>query len=211
MRPRFYELLFLTLLGVTVLSSILWPQRSLVADVLLPLYRAELRLLLPDGHRLESLQLESRSGEPMLVMRVTLTRPTLVAGNLVLQSGQQLTSQTLLAHAFSGIVLFLATVLSGSVLLRANPRWILGMTAPAILLLVVIDIPGVLYGALLGLENAGQIEDFPRLPWQTLWTDFLTGGGRYFLSLICGALVITIAIFRHHPLTALRSGGSGKP
>lgn len=193
--PRcFLKLSVLFLLAASVLAALCWYVQYNLASRLLPLYQVELQYLLPPGHTLEDLLIETKGSEPKMVMEVILARSRPVFRGQVLYAGGKITSQTLLAHVFTGLVIFLSVCVSGGVIFRVTPILLVGLIIPVIFILIIIDVPFVLLGSMIGLEQLGQSELFFSKSGLVLWSEFLTGGGRLTLGLLAGMMVIMLAL-----------------
>lgn len=178
------------LLGV----ALLWlfhASGEVVLPVLLHLYRWELGWL-DDHYRVLFLGVTRRGEEEVLQLVVTLARPLVVGGQLILPDARgQATVSTLLGHPAQMAVLFLAALLGwparrgGEYLLRA----LCGL--PLLLLLLMADIPLVmlaeLWAMLLEVHDPGGFSPL------VLWSGFLQSGGRWALTLASAGMVIGLA------------------
>lgn len=159
-------------------------------DLLLPLYRAELQLLMPAFH-IDSLTWQIDRNETVVALTATLNKYIVVLGR-VIPAGVSLNASTLAAHAWAPPVLMLALVASWpGIRLTHRPLLIL-FTLPFAGLAMLIQVPLMLWGA---------VEDL--LYWQVDHNrvaeslggrvqGFLDGGGRYAIALVLALLVIVL-------------------
>lgn len=193
MRPRALfksALIFIaTALGVTLA---LYQLAAPMLELLLPLYRAELRWLMPSFH-LDSLVWRLERDETVIALNATLASHHVVLGH-VFTPGVSVQASTLAAHAFVHPVLILALVASWpDIAWKQRPALIL-TALPFALVGMLLDVPLMLWGA---------VEDL--LYWQVAPAgasaslgagvqSVLDGGARYAMAL---ALALTaVVLFR---------------
>ena len=178
-----------TAVGLTV--AIYHNARPLL-DVLLPLYRAELQLLMPAFH-IDKLDWRIDRGETVVALTATLTKYRIVLDR-VIPAGVSISASTLAAHAWVHPVLMLALVASWPGIRLMHRPWAILLALPFALLGMLLNVPLMLWGA---------VEDV--LYWQvdharvaeslgSRVQHFLDAGGRYALAFVFALLVI--ALFR---------------
>lgn len=193
MRPRALlssTLIFAgTALGLTVA---LYQLATPVLELLLPLYRVELRLLMPSFF-IDSLAWHIDRDETVVALRATLVGHHVVLGR-VFPPGISVQASTLAAHALVHPVLILSLAASWpSVALTQRPVLML-MALPFAVIGMLLDVPLMLWGAVEDLlywqANPARAFESPGVRVQ----HFLDGGGRYAMAFALA--LVAIALFR---------------
>lgn len=159
-------------------------------EALLPTYRWTIGLI-DDHYRILYLGLASQGADAVIRLDVTLQRPLIVGGHLVMPDPRGHAHVTTLSgHALQPLVVFAAGLAAWCA--RTRREWMLRFACglPLGWLLAAVDVPSVLTGELWALlaDRYSPGVPYPLL----LWKDFLQGGGR--LALACAVAVTTIIV-----------------
>lgn len=159
-------------------------------ELLLPLFRSELHLLLPAFH-IDFLGGRIEHNEAVVALTATLTEYRVVLGQ-IFPSGASVTASTLAAHAWVHPVLILALAASWpNIALKHRPGLML-LCLPFVALAEMLDIPLVLWGA---VEDVLYWQVDPARISESLGSrvqHFLDGGGRYAISIVLALLAIML-------------------
>jgi hypothetical protein len=159
-----------------------------IASGLLPLLRWEITLIAPQ-YRLIDLRVVRQAGEEIVKADVVTRHPLRIAGRAV-AAGIPMECSTLVGHLLQPLILLLSTVTAACLVRRGNLPVALFLTFIAAGLVILIDVPFVLVGAL--EDVVSSVTSPPQTghsPW-VMWMDFLNGGGRLALAL---AAALTVA------------------
>lgn len=161
-----------------------------IATIYLPELRWEFEHIAPQ-YRLIEMHVIRQHGEAVFKADM-LTRQPLHIGRRVIPPGVSLECSTLVGHLSQPLVLLLSTVVTAGLLRRIRPLPALPLTIIAASVIVAIDVPFILVGALedlvLSITSPGD-----HSPW-VIWMNFLNGGGRLALGIAAGLLVIAAAV-----------------
>lgn len=193
MRPRALlssALIFAgTALGLTVA---LYQLATPVLDLLLPLYRVELRLLMPSFF-IDSLAWRIDRDETVVALRATLVGHHVVLGR-VFPPGTAVDASTLAAHAFVHPVLIVSLAASWPGVAVTQRPLLMLMALPFAVIGMLLDVPLMLWGAVQDLFywqiNPARVSESLGSRVQ----GFLDGGGRYAMALVLA--LGAIALFR---------------
>lgn len=174
-------------------------------ELLLPLFRSELTLLMPAFH-IDFLGGRIEHNEAVVALTATLIEYHVVLEQ-VFPRGISVNASTLVAHAWVHPVLILALAVSWPGIASRHRPGLLLLCLPFVALAEMLDIPLILWGA---------VEDF--LYWHanparinesigSRVQHFLDGGGRYAVSMVLALLAI--ALFRNI-ISRLARANSGR-
>lgn len=172
------------------LAWLLYHFEAKLLDSLLPSFRVELSLLMPE-FRLDHLDWRFERNEAVFVLTATLTEHRVVLGR-ALPPGVSINASTLAAHSLLHPVLIISLLVAWPTVPWKRKPFLLLFGLPFVLLAELLDVPLMLWGT---------VEDF--LYWQTdparvaaslgsRVQHFLDGGGRYALSILLalGAVIL---------------------
>lgn len=171
------------------MCCLLWLGVSLIfgrelGHAVLPLLRWELSGLIPQ-YKINELSLVSMGLDMSVQARVT-TREALITAGHTLPAGMPLQSSTLAGHLWQPLILMLSLVSTAALIQRRNLFALIPLCLATGGLLLMLDVPFVLVGA---LQDLLAPEDFSA--W-VVWMNFLNGGGRLALGIGEALLVITL-------------------
>ncbi len=154
----------------------------------LPLYQAQLDRLAPE-YRTLSLSVDDRPGEVVFAWTLQ-TRLAIPMGGQVVPPGVQISSSTLLAHALQHPILVFSVVLAWPGLGWKTRLGALALALPWLVVVELLDVPLVLYGAIqdLLLANLAPAELDSSLAVQ--WMHAMNTGGRLALALAAGVMAV---------------------
>jgi len=162
-----------------------------IAGGLLPLMRWEISWLAPQ-YQFTELRVTRTGLEDVIQAQVTTSRLRILGGELM-SAGIPLQSSTLVGHLLQPLVLMLSLVSSACLIRRERCVVLALLSFPAALVVVMMDVPVVLVGAI------GEVVMFsapPSLPvpsgW-VVWMNFLNGGGRIALGIGAALSVMLLA------------------
>jgi hypothetical protein len=170
------------------LSCLLWlgiavSYGNRIATGFLPLLRWEITRLAPQYSVLD-LRVARADGETAVIVGVS-TAYSRVGPGISVPSNVRMHSSTLLGHLFQPLVVLCALVSTAALLRRQHAASLVALAIPAAVVVVMLDVPFVLVGALDDLVLSSPS------PWVT-WMNVLNGGGRLALGL--GAALVAIAL-----------------
>jgi hypothetical protein len=180
------------LLIVTVLAALAAFGEERLVEALLPGMKYELTRL--DGtFRIDQLSVVKDGADRAVRVEVGLARPLALNGRTFYPDPRgKASASTLVGNAILPCVLLIAVALAWPVRsLRSFAARAL-LLIPLLLLLLALDGPFLLWGALWGLvlQAAGIPNAFSPL---LIWSDFLLNGGGLALALVLGACVAAVA------------------
>lgn len=158
-----------------------------IADALLPLFKVELAYL-ADTFRIDGLYVDQDGADQVVRVNVGLARSFSLNGRTFHPDPRgTATASTLVGNLTLPGVLLIA----GALAWPAGSAKRLGLRVlillPALLLLCMLGVPFLLWGALWGLVvQAADPDGFSAL---LLWCDFLLGGGNFAIALALGIYV----------------------
>ena len=164
----------------------------------MPLFRAELNLLMPE-FRLDYLDWKFDLNETVVALTATLTEHRVVLGR-VLPPGVSINASTLAAHAWVHPVLMFSLLAAWPGIAWRRKPLLLLLGLPFLLMAELLDVPVMLWGA---LEDLIYFQFDPARVAESIGSraqHFLDGGGRYALSILLAlAAVISFKKFLHAP------------
>jgi hypothetical protein len=189
MRPTANETLRFVLRFALIAAALafltLWAAEP-VTQVLLPLFKGELAAL--DGtFRVDRLYIDRDGADQVVRAEVGLARPLTLDGRTFRPDPRgKATASTLVGNVTFPCAMLAAVALAWPASGRRRGLALrIGLLAPALLLLCVLDVPFILWGALWGLVlQAAEPDRFSPL---LIWSDFLIGGGSLALAAVLGA------------------------
>ncbi|MHB1173901.1 MAG: hypothetical protein ACYCZJ_02090 [Sulfuriferula sp.] len=158
-------------------------------ELLLPLFRSELHLLLPAFH-IDFLGGRIEHNEAAVALTATLTEYRVVLGQ-IFPSGASVTASTLTAHAWVHPVLILALAASWPNIALKHRPGLMVLCLPVVLA-EMLDIPLILWGA---VEDVLYWQADPTRINESLGSrvqHFLDGGGRYVIPIVLAPLAIAL-------------------
>ncbi|MCH8180648.1 MAG: hypothetical protein IIA02_12820 [Proteobacteria bacterium] len=160
-----------------------------LAQALLPAVAAEIGWL-DNTYRIVALDVVQRGGEQLIRIVVTLARCVVLPdGAHCSDPRAQAQVSTLLGHFTLPPTLAVAAVLAWPASGWREGLWRLPLLALGLAVLLALDVPVVLWASLWQLHvEAFAPQLFSPL---LLWLDFLQGGGRMALALVCAAAVVS--------------------
>ena len=167
---------------------LLWLGISLIfghelSNAVLPLLRWELSGLIPQ-YKVTELNLVSMGLDMSVQARVT-TREAIIISGHTLPAGTPLQSSTLVGHLWQPLIVMLSLVNTAALTQRRNTVALIPLCLATAGLLLMLDVPFVLVGA---LQDLLAPEHFSA--W-VVWMNFLNGGGRLALGIGAALLVLT--------------------
>jgi hypothetical protein len=175
------------LLIVAVLAFIAVREAEPLTEALLPLFKSELALL-EDTFRIDRLSVEREGADQVVRVEAELARPIRLNGQTLRPDPRnRATASTLTGNVLLPCVLLIAVALVWPVESRRQLAIRLLILVPALLLLLVLDAPFILWAALLG--PIAEAVDLHRSSPLFMWRSFLLGGGAFALALALGACV----------------------
>lgn len=173
------------------MCCLLWLGISLVFErelghAVLPLLHWELSWLVPQ-YKINALNLVSTGLDMSVQARVT-TRDALIIAGYTLPAGTPLHSSTLIGHLWQPLILMFSLVSTAALVQRKNAFALIPLCLATAGLLLMLDVPFVLAGA---LQDLLAPEGFSA--W-VVWMNFLNGGGR--MALGFGAALLVLAPFQ---------------
>lgn len=188
------SVLFALKMGVVLALLIYLTQRWGIyyVDVLLPLYRCVINLILPD-YRVLSLSLSQQHAETNVAAHLITIKPQMIGGHTV-PIGVTLDESTLADHALKHVIIVIGALLIWPGLPLRERGLRLLFAIPFIFLLEAIDIPFAIAGAIKDVVFFNLAPDYAdNKPWLVRWLLLLDGGGRLMLSM---AVPIAVAALR---------------
>lgn len=183
------------ILGAVVVGGFgLYFEETLVRQAL-PVFHAWIAII-DDAYRTVSLTLEPRTGEWMIVRLATPAVVHVLGGHVITAD-----SNTLLVESASAGIVLQPLVLAGALLCAWPARTAaehvlrLLLALPIIALVVMLDVPIMLYGFMWNQEVMALEPD--RFSLVVTWADFMNAGGRFALT-VAG---VAGAVFLAHSLT----------
>ena len=177
------RLLLRLLLACAVSTALLIWAADPLAGSLLPLYRLQLDWLGAD-YRVISLDTRQKDSNTIVALSVTLRRPVLGQGRLIMPDARGRAEGSTLAWApLQSIAIMLAALVAWPAARWPEYlwRWLFGL--PALCLVIAFDVPVTLLAVIRDLYDPGSLF--------TDWAGFMARGGRHALTL-AGALVAII-------------------
>ena len=179
------ELFRLSLLWV--MCCLLWLVVSLVFErelshAVLPLLHWELSWLIPQ-YRLNELNLVS-TGLDMSIQASMTTRESFIFAGHTLPAGTALQSSTLVGHLWQPLILMFSLVSTAALVQGKNVFALIPLCLATAGLLLMLDVPFVLVGALHDLLAPERFSAW------VVWMNFLNGGGRMALAFVAAFLVL---------------------
>lgn len=171
------------LVAVT-LAWLVYRFETSLLDGVVPLFRAELGLLMPE-FRLDYLDWKFDRNEAVFALTATLTEHRVVLGR-VLPPGVSINASTLAAHAWVHPVLMLSLLAAWPGIARRRKPLLLLLGLPFVLMAELLDVPIMLWGA---LEDLIYYQLDPARVSESIGSraqHFLDGGGRYAVSILLG-------------------------
>jgi hypothetical protein len=162
-----------------------------LVEALLPAIAAEINWL-DNTYRIVTLEVMQRGGEDLIRIVVTLARCVVLPdGAHCSDPRAQAQASTLLGHFTLPLTLALAAVLSWPAAGAREWLWRMPLLALSLPVMLALDVPMVLWASLWRLHVEAFAPDVfsPLL----LWLDFVQGGGRMALALVCAAGVLAVA------------------
>jgi hypothetical protein len=163
---------------------------GVLVSALLPLHRLAFELLAPE-FRLLALEAGLQGGHRVLEAHVTIADLTVVGQTIIRPDPRGIaTASTPLAHALHlcAVAVLLAAIWPSAGLVRSSLRVLVAAMLSA--LVAPFDLPAILAGnvwrMLLDVHAPGAFS--PLL----MWTDFLSGGGRWLLGILIGATSVAL-------------------
>jgi hypothetical protein len=182
-------LLIATIAGFAAVVGERW-----LAQTSLPLFKTELAYL-DDTFRIDALYIDRDGADQVVRVDVGLARPLSLNGRTYYPDPRgRATASTLVGNLTLPCGLLLAVALAWPV--RNGGRLPLRLLAlgPGLLLMAMLGIPFILWGALWGVVL--QIADPNRFSLPVMWSDILVGGGNFALAIMLGAGIGSIAARR---------------
>lgn len=162
-----------------------------IASSLLPLLRWEISVIAPQ-YRLVDLSLAHWQGEEIIKAEVLTRHPLQIAGRAV-PAGIPMECSTLVGHLLQPLILLLSVVSAACLIRRGSMAAALFLCLIAAGIVIVIDVPFVLVGALEDMIlSVASPPQAGYSPWVT-WMDFLNGGGRLALALAVALAVVSVS------------------
>lgn len=159
-------------------------------DGLVPLFRAEIKLLMPE-FRLDYLDWKIDRNETVIALTATLIEHRVVLGR-VLPPGVSINVSTLAAHAWVHPVLMLSLLAAWPGIAWRRKPLLLLIGLPFVFLAELLDVPLMLWGA---LEDLIYWQLDPARLAESLGSriqHFLDGGGRYALSILLALATVIL-------------------
>lgn len=190
--------LIFTLVAVT-LAWLVYRFETSLLDGLVPLFRAELKLLMSE-FRLDHLDWKFERNEAVFALTVTLTEHRVVLGR-VLPPGVSINASTLAAHAWVHPVLMLSLLAAWPGIAWRRKPVLLLFGLPFVFLAELLDVPLMLWGA---VEDVLYWQTDPARVAESLGSrvqHFLDGGGRYAVSILLAlaAIILFQKIYPSNP------------
>jgi len=157
----------------------------------LPLFQAWIEII-DDTYRTVDLHLEQRSGEWVIVRLATPAIVHVLGGNVV-----AVDSRTLISGLASAGIVLQPLVLAGALLCAWPAREVaeLALRAlfalPLVVMVVMLDVPIMLYGFIWNQELMALEPD--RFSLLVSWADFMNAGGRLALTVVAVVVAIVAA------------------
>lgn len=155
-----------------------------LGHTLLPLLRWELSWLAPQ-YPLAHLDLVSTGLEMSVQAKVT-TRDAGIIADHYLPTGSRLQSSTLVGHLWQPLILMLSLISTAALTQRNNLTVLVLLCPAATALLLMVDVPFVLIGALHNLLAPDAFSAW------VLWMNFLDGGGRLALAIAAALFILAL-------------------
>lgn len=177
-------------LVAAALTWLIYRFEASLLDALIPLIRAELKLLLPDFH-LDYLDWKIDRNETVVALTATLIEHRVVLGQ-VLPPGVSINASTIAAHAWIHPVLMLSLLAAWPGIAWQRKPLLLLLGLPFVLLAEMLDVPIMLWGA---LEDLIYFQLDPARVMESMGSraqHFLDGGGRYALSILLALLAVIL-------------------
>jgi len=180
---------FALCLALVLAATLRWGHA--LAEALLPFIAAEINAL-DNTYRIVSLDVVQRGGEELIRIVVTLARCVVLPdGAHCADPRAQAQASTLLGHLTLPPTLAAAAVLAWPPASWREVVWRLLLLPMGLALLLALDVPMVLWASLWQLHvDAFAPGLFSPL---LLWLDFVQGGGRMALGLVCAGGVLAAA------------------
>lgn len=182
--------LYRFLLLAVVAGCIAIPAAEPITAALLPLFHAELARL-DDTFRIDRVYLDHDGADRVVRVDVGLAHPITLNGRTFRPDPRgRATASTLVGNLTLPCVLLIAVALAWPCRSREQFAARVLALAPALLLLGLLGIPFLLWGALWGLVV--QVADPNRFSPLLMWSDFLLDGGNFALAMALGVGVGSI-------------------
>jgi hypothetical protein len=190
-RPLLESALIFGVVAVT-LAWLIYRFEAGILDGFVPLFRAEIKLLMPE-FRLDDLDWKHERSETVIALTATLSDYRVVLGR-VLPPGVSLNASTLAAHAWVHPVLMLSLLAAWPGIAWRRKPLLLLTGIPFVFVAELLDVPLMLWGAVedvlyWGVDPARAGESFG-----SAVQHFLDGGGRYALSVLLA--LAAVGLFR---------------
>lgn len=189
--PKPLELALRLLLATLLVLALAKGIGREAAQVLLPLIGHTLAWL-DDHYRTLALSLGSEGADSVVRLRVTLARPLVVGGHVILTDARGWGEVTTPAgKLLQPLLILLGLLLAWPV--RCWREWPLRLlfAAPIALLLVLLDTPFVLWADLWDLH--AHVYEPDRFSPLLAWARLLDGGGRLLLGMLAAVAIIALA------------------
>lgn len=186
------------LCAFTLVAALSWAFGSYLVAALLPLYRSELALIMPD-FRVTELTMQRKSSDTSILLRVAAKTAT-IRGGQVIPAGTQASASTLAGHALI-YPLIVYTAIIGWPALPWRRRLVASCVAMlGIVALESLDIPWVLVGALEDAAASQLSGGNAPIPFSARWWVFLDSGGRLLFALMLAFGCVRVALAQRSSL-----------
>lgn len=191
-------------------SSIVWltvflTNSNHIISSLLPLLHWELTLIAPQ-YQLNELRVIHQGGESIIKADVTTRHSLQIAGQLV-PANTSMSSSTLAGHLLQPLILLLSAITTTCLLHRNKILMILFFTLSAGSLLILLDVPFILVGALDDLLISTISPAQSGHSFWIMWMNFLNAGGRLALAVAAALFVSAVSSASDHESHLIKPQG----